>query len=54
MDFLGDPRNVRIQLSLVRQWIRVRRQSTRLSGRISHVLYVKVGFGSLHEGGWMI
>ena len=29
MDFLGDPRNVRTQLSLVRQWIRVWRQSTR-------------------------
>ena len=47
MEFRGDPRNVPYSALLVRQWIRARRQSTRLSGRISHVLYVKVGFRSI-------
>ena len=39
----------RNQYSLVRQWIHVRRQSTRLPGRISHVLYVKVASDRIHE-----
>ena len=50
--FCEIPGMFRIQLSLVRQWIRVRRQSTRLSGRISHVLFVKAGFGSIPRG-WL-
>ena len=43
MDFLGDDfwNYFRIQLSLVRQWIHVRRQSTRLWG-VSHIFYVNV------------
>ena len=40
--FLGFRKYFRIQHSLVRQWIHVRRQSTRSYGRISHVFDVPV------------